>query len=126
MDYEKTANGVFTTKRKKERDEKQDSQVENLAFGLQSAVELADQPSPFFSFKQCSITVRRINLQQAMPTQAEWELITCREVMAHCNGRWKAQNPSTHCTTGIKSITLHHPLGHHLLPFLLPSCHVSN
>lgn len=34
MDYEKTANGVFTTKRKKERDEKQDRQVEKLAFGL--------------------------------------------------------------------------------------------
>lgn len=67
-------------------------------FFLQSAVELTDQSSPFFlffflSFKQCIIAVRRINLQQAMPTQAEQELITCSEVMPHCNGRWKGQHP---------------------------------
>lgn len=116
---------MFTTKRKKERDEKQDRQVENLAFCLQRAVELTDQPSPFFfSFKKCIMTVRQINLQQAMPTQAEQELITCSEVKPHCNGRWKGQNPSAHCITKIKSTSLHHPLGHHLLPFLSPSCHV--
>lgn len=58
-----------------------------------------------------------------MPTQAEQELITCSEVMPHCNGRWKGQNPSAHCITKIKSTSLHHPLAHHLLPFLSPSCH---
>lgn len=92
---------------------------------LQSAVELTDQPSLFFFFfllnNYYSDINKRINWQQAMPTQAEQELITCTEVMPHCNGRWKGQHPSAHCITRIKSISLHHPLGHHLLPFLSPA-----
>lgn len=47
----KTANGVFTTERKKERTEKWDRQVENLAFCLQSAAELTDQLFPFNFFQ---------------------------------------------------------------------------
>lgn len=104
MDHEKTANRLFTTKRKKKIAEKWDRQVENLAFCSQRAAELTDQPFLFFfSLKQHIITIKRRDLQQVMS-----ELLTFHRDMgiAHIDNlqgsaaslQWRMEgtNPPSH------------------------------